>query len=372
MKRLSDRERIFLKLVKAGLWELDVRLADYGNINYNEVFQLTEEQSVYGIVAAGLEHISDMKVPQQWALQFAGQTILLEKRNKEMNDFIAKLIELLRKNNIYTLLVKGQGIAQCYERPLWRACGDVDLLLSESNYIEAKKLLTPLANTVNVENKKRKHIGFYFDSWLVELHGTLYTRQLIRLNKVIDEVQHDVFYFGNVRSWMNGHTTVFLPSPDNDVFFVFAHIIQHYFGGGVGLRQICDWCRLLWSFKDSINISLLENRLQRAGMTTEWKTFAALAVEYLGMPVEAMPLYSADNRWRKKARKVLVFVIKTGNLGHNIDAGYRKKYPFIVWKTISLWRYVRNTVTHLSIFPKDSIIVLMRMVFTGYNNSSNE
>lgn len=101
MKRLSDRERIFLKLVKAGLWELDVRLADYGNINYNEVFQLTEEQSVYGIVAAGLEHISDMKVPQQWALQFAGQTILLEKRNKEMNDFIAKLIELLRKNNIY-------------------------------------------------------------------------------------------------------------------------------------------------------------------------------------------------------------------------------------------------------------------------------
>ena len=31
-----------------------------------------------GLVAAGLEHVIDVKVPQVWALQFAGQTLQLE------------------------------------------------------------------------------------------------------------------------------------------------------------------------------------------------------------------------------------------------------------------------------------------------------
>lgn len=33
------------------------------------------------------------------------------------------------------------------------------------------------------------------------------------------------------------------------------------------------------------------------GALGEWRAFAALAVEYLGMPVEAMPLYSPSARW---------------------------------------------------------------------------
>ena len=68
-----------------------------------------------------------------------------------MNEYLAQLIEKLRRNEVYTLLVKGQGIAQCYERPLWRACGDIDLLLSTDNYEKAKAVLLPLASQVEPE-----------------------------------------------------------------------------------------------------------------------------------------------------------------------------------------------------------------------------
>ena len=370
MKKLDNTTNTFLKIVGAGLWEKDIRLAPFDNIDFETIYELSGEQSVVGLVAAGIERLQGIKVPQEVVLQIVGETLQYEQRNIAMNGFVEKLIERLRKNNIYAIIVKGQGIAQCYERPLWRACGDVDLLLSDSNYNDAKKLLQPLASSIDDENKKRKHLGLVIDSWLVELHGTLHTRQLTRLNKVIDDVQHDVFYRGDVRTWMNGKTTIFLPSPDNHIFFVFAHIIQHYYGGGVGLRQICDWCRLLWTYHKSISNSLLENRLNKASMMTEWKTFAALAVEYFGMPVEAMPLYSPNVRWKKKAKKVMIFVLKSGNLGQNADGTYRNKYPFLIWKAISLWRYMRNTITHISIFPKDSIVVLARMVFTGLKDSS--
>ena len=55
---------------------------------------------------------------------YIGQTLQIEQRNRAINEFVARLIGELRKADVYTLLVKEQGIAQCYERPLWRACGD--------------------------------------------------------------------------------------------------------------------------------------------------------------------------------------------------------------------------------------------------------
>ena len=72
----------------------------------------------------------------------------------------------------------------------------------------------------------------------------------------------------------------------------------------------------LWTYRDELDLPLLEYRLRRMGVMTEWKAFGALAVEWLGMPVEAMPFYSssAHNRW--KLRRILAFVLETGNFGH--------------------------------------------------------
>lgn len=38
-------------------------------------------------------------------------------------------------------------------------------------------------------------------------------------------------------------------------------------------------------------MGLLEARLNEMGLVSVWKAFGAFAVEYLGMPGEAMPLY---------------------------------------------------------------------------------
>ena len=121
-----------------------------------------------------------------------------------------------------------------------------------------------------------------------------------------------------VRVWKNGETDVFLPAPDEDVFFVFTHFIKHFYKEGMNLRQICDWCRLLWTYRDSLNHGLLEKRIRKAGLTSEWKAFAALAVNYLGMPIDAVPLLDVrclkeDGRWKRKADKICTFILEVGN-----------------------------------------------------------
>ena len=351
---MDINQRAFIELLRAGLWKKEVRLSPYKNIDYSVILNLAEEQSVVGLVAAGLEHVVDVKVPQQLALQFAGQTIQLEQRNKAMNAFIAKLIGKLRNEDVYTLLVKGQGIAQCYERPLWRASGDVDLYLSNDNYEKAKKLLLPIATNIEKEERRRLHLGMIVDGWVVELHGTMHTKLSRRMNCVADDVHSDLFYNGNVRSWNDNGVPVFLPSANNDAVIIFNHIINHFFLEGVGLRQICDWCRLLWTYRTDLDLRLLETRIRKMGLMTEWKAFYNLASRYLGMPDLGEGIMASDSRFDKKADRIMEYVLESGNFGHNRDVSYRVKNSAAVVNTITLWRRFCDFAKFTRVFPLDS------------------
>ena len=370
--RLDNNQRAFFELLKAGLWEKDARLSQYKDIDYSAIMKLAEEQSVVGLITAGLEKVPDVKISKEVILQFVGSTLQIEKQNKAMNSFITDLIIKLRKEDVYTILVKGQGIAQCYEKPLWRSSGDVDLLLSESNYERAKEFLTSLASDVETQYTHFKHQGMTVDGWVVELHGTLHSRLSKRVDNGIDEVQKDVFYGGNVRSWDYGGTQVFLPSPDNHVIFVFTHILHHFFFEGIGLRQICDWCRLLWTYKDSLNHELLESRIRKMGLMSEWKAFAAFAVKWLGMPVEAMPLIENNDNHNsnldKKADKICKFVLEVGNFGHNklVQGSNGSRVQGYYWRKFnSFWGRLSDMLRHFQLFPKDSIVFFGGVLRSG-------
>lgn len=337
-------------------------------MDWEKVYQLAQEQSVQGIVLSGLEELKakgiELSIPKVLLLQWIGEVQVIEQRNKEMNAFIAELIEKLRKNDIYALLVKGQGIAQCYEKPLWRSSGDIDLLLSVSNYDKAKDVLLPLATDVETEYTHFKHLGITIDGWVVELHGTLHSRLSKRVDRMIDKMQGNVFFGGNVRSWDNNGTQVFIPAPNEDVIFVFTHILHHFYIEGVGLRQICDWCRLLYTYRDSLNYGLLESRIQEAGLMSEWKAFYNLASRYLGMPDLDGSLMACDSQFDKKADRIMEFVMETGNFGHNRHNAYGK--------LISLWQKTKDFVRHAQVFPLDSIKFYFHFVWDGIKVAMNK
>lgn len=367
----DNTTKAFLELVKAGLWETDARLSQLNDIDYSRVLSIAEEQSVVGLVAAGLEHVTDISVPKPVVLQLVGQTLQLEQRNQAMNDFIGVIVDKMRGAGIYTLLVKGQGVAQCYERPLWRACGDADFFLSDENYKKAKAFLQPQASVVETEGEYQKHLSMTINSWVVELHGALRTQLSSRVDRMIDRTQNAVFYDGQVRSWMDGKTQVFLPDSNNDVIFIFTHFLKHFFKGGLGLRQICDWCRLLYRYRDSIDVRLLERRLREAGLMSEWEAFGYFAVEYLGIPASAMPLINENHnaRLERKARRIKDFVLMSGNFGHNRDRSYFEKYPYVIRKFCSFGRRIKDMFNHARIFPLDSVRFLSSIVFHGIRDA---
>ncbi len=95
--RLDDNRKAFIALVKAGLWEQEVKLSSFDDIDFSEIDQLAQEQSVVGLVAAGIERVTDIKAPQQEVLNIVGSTLQLEQRNRILNEFVVWLTERLRE-----------------------------------------------------------------------------------------------------------------------------------------------------------------------------------------------------------------------------------------------------------------------------------
>ena len=370
LEKLNNNQQTFFALLRAGLWEKDVELQKYGTIDFSKVYRLAEEQSLVGLTAAGLEHIIDVKTPQKFALQFAGTAMQMEQRNMAMNVFLASLSEKLKAEHINALLVKGQGIAQCYERPHWRACGDVDFLLDNENYEKGKRFLSGIAQEVHEENDFDMHFSVMLDGWDVELHGSMRSMLPTKTDFLIDKVQKEAFEQNKHRIWNNNGTKILLPSPDDDVIFVFTHILKHFFHYGIGLRQVCDWCRLIFTYRDSLNYGLLESRLRKMGLMSEWKVLGALAVEYLGYPKDSMPFLESSSvqefkKFKRKADRVLAYILETGNFGHNRDNSYYNNTNAIVRGMMSLWRHTCDSFKHSFIFPVDSVRIWGRMFGLG-------
>lgn len=361
MRRQNDNSKAFFALLRAGLWENSAPpssyLIDYNHldIDWDEVHRLASEQSALGLVLAGLDSQTlKQGPPTEQLLEWIVEIQMVEQQNQAMNNFLGELLSRLRESGINAVLVKGQGVAQCYERPMWRLSGDVDLLLDEDNYHKAKALMAKMASYIEPERARAKHIGYCVDQWMVELHAPSPESLKRPIYRVMMDVWDGVFNRGNVRVWNNGGVEVFLPSPDNDIIIIFTHLLGHFCFGGIGLRQICDLCRLLWVYREEIDHKLLRKRLEGMGLMTEWKVFASLMVNWLGMPEQAMPFYSDLACYKRKANRVCKRILLSGDLGVNVDSSYRTRKP--KWKS-NLITFKRRTAEFfclMRLFPMDA------------------
>lgn len=325
----------FFELLKGGLWEHPVDLPEE-DIDWTSILALSEEQTVVGLVAAGIEHLRGQKPPRSIANEFIRLIYPFEEQNERMTAQVAKQAGILREGGVIAVLLKGQSYARFYQRPQWRQCGDIDWLVQPGNKERALALLRNLPS----------------DSFKVDLQDEFHTRMSRRWDAFFARQQASMFSERLFRLWQIGSTSVLLPSLRYDVVYVFAHLFNHFYKGGIGLRQLCDWCRLLYVNADEIDCKMLAEDLYAIGLMKEWQAFGCFAVKYLGMPVKSMPFY--DETLGKKADRIARFIIRVGNFGYNRQMDYLK-YPFFIRKSFSMLRRVSDFVQHISIFPKDSV-----------------
>ena len=347
-------ERQFFALLRSGLWnEVPDREAFGVPVEWESLHRLAYEQTVVPLVTDGVNCLDQALLPAdpERLDPFLGDLMMTAQRNAKLDAFIPKLFKALQ--GIPTVLVKGQSLAPDYPNPARRQPGDIDLLLLPSSYGEARERLLPKATTVMEEEAEIYHQGMRFHSVEVEIHGSISTLMSRKLDRKLAAMLQEQFDGRPLPAVSIDGTDIPVPEANFNAVYIFVHFLQHYWSGGVGLRQLIDWMVFISVHKRDIHPVLLENTLEGLGLLHVWKVFTGFAQEYLGCPAEKLPL-SARPSTKKNAR-IWRYIRSCGNFGKNAPRD-RKPEPYLLRKLHSLWKQVLvNRLRHFRTFPRESV-----------------
>ena len=344
----------FFALLRAGLWnEVPARDCFTSGTDWEALYRLAAAQTVVPLVTDGINRLPRELLPAEPERldPFIGSLMSTAKRNRRLDAFIPKLFTEL--GDIPAVLVKGQSLAVDYPDPERRQPGDIDLLVHPSSYEAAKAALLPKATGVEEEAAGILHQPLLFHSIEVEIHGsisTLLSRKLDRKLAALLEEQFDGRPHPEVAL---GEARVPVPEAGFNAVYIFVHFLKHYWSGGVGLRQVIDWIIFVSVHKRDIHPVLLEIQLKDLGLLGLWKVFTGFAQEYLGCPMEKLPLATAPDP--RKNDRIWRYIRRRGNFGKNVDRT-RGKESWLVRKVHSFWRLVlADRLRHFPVFQKESL-----------------
>ena len=361
---------IFFSLLRSGMYGIPVpesELPEY--IDWEAVLRLAKKHVVTGIIIESVQFLPERLRPaDDISVRMNKFALGLFRTNIILDNAVARLTSFLRKHGIEGVVLKGQGVARYYRMPQMRQSGDIDFYVGREQYERVVNLCRDNLVDVGTEcHETGRHYVFKMDGVSIELHrlaSRLYSpfRNRLFQNWVEEQLEHS----SDRRTLMFGNVEVLLPSFDFDAIFIFYHAWRHYIFGGIGLRQLCDWAMIFHSHAFSIDAERLKENISKFGLSNGWKLFACIAVKYLGVSPDIMPLY--DEAFNKKSEKALVDILNGGNFGYYSEA-YRRTQ---VYGSSGFHRGVRkvcNLSAHLfsnfALMPVEATFLFFNRLFYG-------
>ena len=122
---LSTEHKALFSLLRAGLWEReadDLSPFPLTDAQWWEVYRMSVRQTVAGIVFRGLHHLPEEYLPADaLMIHWVAKADRIERKNRRMDAALRLLLQLLGREGLHPVLLKGQGVAALYEHPLLRS-----------------------------------------------------------------------------------------------------------------------------------------------------------------------------------------------------------------------------------------------------------
>ena len=307
--RMTNNREVLLKLVRIALgWENDLSLPD--NINWAEVTELSSEQGVATILLDGYEEYLRSNPEAKSFLSFPENKpikgkVLNRLNNTELNYLnqlasISILSEVLSKEHIPFLVMKGFSCAQYYPIPNHRDCGDIDIYPG-ANFTKSNDALRSCGFDVDMHYYRHsvseiKCVNIENHRVLCDLRGP--RRQTRALESQLEIIANDCLQQGGevVIDDVLVPYAVF-PSSNFNALFLPWHVSAHFEFERVTIRHLLDWALFLSHEGNSIDIELF--RAAKRKYTYGYSKFADiltyLSIRYLNMPVENIPSSIVDD-----------------------------------------------------------------------------
>lgn len=275
----------FLQIVRLGIGHNAGLIT--GEIDWNNIQTLAEQQGLSAIVVDGVERLPDeQRPPKMVLLQWIGEVLQnYEYRYKAYCDTLAELAALYNTNGIKMMVIKGYACGIHWPKPDHRPYGDIDIYLF-GKHKEADELLKK--NGIKIDGGLHHHTIFSFKGEMVENHFDFVNVHSSNENKEIEGI------FKNLASDDSYKVTIkeqaiYLPSPNLHALFLLKHAKGHFTSTSLTFRQLLDWGFFVKENTKLIDWNWLLPLLDKYHLREFFNCINAICVENMGFNSNIFP-----------------------------------------------------------------------------------
>lgn len=331
------------------------------------LYNLAEKQALLGVCFYGIKKLpleQTVNLPLKLKMQWLGMAVMIEKRNRLMNERCHELSSRLSALGFNSCILKGQGLAAIYNQiddtnslGVLRQSGDIDVWVEGgllSLQVLAEKLHQPFKVTEQHSDLK------FFDDVEVEAHfiPTMLSNPFVnrRLQGWIKKLEKNQFTNRNDLNFC-------VPTLEFNLVYLLIHTYRHLFGEGVGLRQVMDYYVLLNSIDvkevtpEAWNRTKKEALSELCSLNLGGFTAGMMWVlsEVFGLKKELM----LCSPCKRHGEFILNEIMLSGNMGH-YDERLKSLYQVSKMKRFLMRNF--HTFRLLRLYPLETIFTpLSRM-----------
>ena len=228
-------------------------------MNWQELYSFASKQALLGLCFEGIERLGkeypeELKqnpIGRELLMTWMGKAQQIRRQNMKVNAVAGKLFSMLREDGLRCCILKGQGNALMYPNPYSRTPGDIDVWIDASR----ERIMEYAQKKFEQEDDIRlQHLETSLDGVPVELHffpcsmnNPIYHARLQKWFRRNADLQ-----CSNIVGLPDRAGDIAIPTTSFNVIYQLTHLYHHFFGEGIGMRQIIDYFIVVNDFSKNV------------------------------------------------------------------------------------------------------------------------
>lgn len=323
-KDMNKEEIVLLELLKASLFGVQASIPP--DTDWDQVMREAGSQAVLGIAARAVpaEEYPRWKREERMAVVNSAQKLYAEQ----------EMLRLFSTAGIPVVILKGSAAAVYYPEPSRRWMGDIDFIVPQDRFAEAKALLLASGYVLRDPDREEtvREIAFFKNGIEFELHYRFSDPDLdieSYVTRGLKQPEYGTVY---------GNRFPMLPKLENGLVLL-AHM-RHHLQMGMGLRQVIDWMMYV---DRELDDTFWQNSFSAAAKQTGLETLAAVTTHmcqrHLGLREDITWCKNADDTL---CDALLALLLSSGNFGGKNGVGGRVEKIATTMRKEGFFRYIQQ------------------------------
>lgn len=278
-------ERQFLNFLNITRYVLQGGRPDLDEPDWEEIREISRRQNLEPFVYEGVWELAEFaQAPESVRTRFRKESVALMGGQCVRTQELFRLYEAFLERGLKPLVLKGLICRGLYPVPDARASCDEDLWIR----LEELEAYDEALQSCGYARKRE-----YPDEILEEVQEITYTNGILTCEMHINpfgtgismQKERNALFEGDVERGVEmtieGHRIWTLP-PTEHCLFLLVHLLKHFTGGGVGIRQILDQLLFMERYEKEIDFARVESGIASLGGRHVYDAILQIGEEYLG------------------------------------------------------------------------------------------